>query len=350
MKPAAPLRLGGLLLCVAFALASLAPAPGCAPAPKVSSPTSQAAHSTRVLTPTPSAGPVLPRWDSLEAGRTTGTTEYRLTPGDVIEISVAGHEDMKKELPVRPDGRISYIYVGDIPAGGRTVPELRAEIEASLLTFMRYPNVAVVVRKARETQFTILGKVVRPGVYPLNGPFTIVAAIALAQGLASGQYEGSTIEIADLASSYLVRRNRVMPVDFERLIRRGDTTQDVVLEDGDYIYIPSSLAQEVYILGEVFKPRSYGFQGRVTLMQAISQSGGFKSSARIGSVVILRGQYGNKTLVPVNVKDIIAGRVPDPELAIGDVVWVPRTALANLAEALNQVMPALLAYQLGKSF
>jgi protein involved in polysaccharide export with SLBB domain len=301
-------------------------------------------------TPTPSTGPVLPRWESAEAARATAPRDDRLTPGDVIEISVAGHEDMKKELPVRPDGQVSYIFVGDVPAGGRTVPELREDLETRLKTYMRYPQVAVVVRKAREAQFAILGKVVRPGVYPLNGPTNVVAAISLAQGLASGQYEGSTIEIADLANSFLVRRNRVMPVDFERLIHRGDTTQDVLLEDGDYIYVPSSLAQEVYVLGEVYKPRAYGFRGRVTLMQAISESGGFKSSARLGDVVILRGQYGNKTLVPVNVKDILAGKTPDPELAVGDVVWVPRTVLANLAEALNQIMPALLAYQLGKSF
>jgi protein involved in polysaccharide export with SLBB domain len=317
-------------------VASPAPPPAGAPAP--------------LPTPTPSTGPVLPRWESAEAARSVGNPGYRLTPGDVLEISVAGHEDMKKELPIRPDGRISYIFVGEVTAGGRTVPELRTELETSLLTYMRYPQVAVVVRKAREAQFTILGKVVRPGVYPINGPTTVVAAVALGLGLASGQYEGSTIEIADLANSYLVRRNRVMPVDFERLIHRGDTTQDVLLEDGDYLYIPSSLAQEVYILGEVYKPRAYGFRGRVTLMQAVSESGGFKSSARLGDVVILRGQYGNKKLVPVNVKDIIGGKLPDPELAVGDVIWVPRTFMANLAEALNQIMPALLAYQLGKSF
>lgn len=324
-------------------LALLAGAQACAPPPK-------AAPAAPPPTPTPAVGAILPKWESVEAARSAGPVDYRLIPGDVIEISVAGHEDMKKELPVRPDGRISYLFVGDVQAGGRTVPELRSDLESSLRTYMRHPQVAVVVRKAREAQFTILGKVIRPGVYPINGPTTIVAAVALAQGLSSGQYEGSTIEIADLTNSYLVRRNRVMPVDFERLIRRGDTTQDVLLEDGDYIYVPSSLAQEIFVLGEVNKPRSYGIQGRATLMKAIAESGGFKSSARLGDVVILRGQFGNKTLVPVNVKEIIAGRIPDPELAVGDVVWVPRTVLANLAEALNQIMPALLAYQLGKSF
>ncbi len=358
MRTAAPGRPGPWLLPVAVTvlLAGLASLPGCSPVKDASSPGSStapaaaAAQPTPVPVPTPNTGPVLPRWESIEAARSAGTGEYRLTPGDVIEISVAGHEDMKKELPVRPDGRISYIFIGDVVAGGRTAQELRAELETNLRVYMRYPQVAVVVRKAREAQFTIMGKVIRPGVYPINGPTTVIAAVALAQGLASGQYEGSTIEIADLPSSYLVRRNRVVPVDFERLIQRGDTTQDVPLEDGDYIYIPSSLAQEVFILGEVFKPRSYGIRGRLTLMKAISESGGFKSTARLGSIVILRGQYGKKTVIPVNVKDIIAGKLPDPELSVGDVVWVPQTVLGNVAEALNQVMPALLAYQLGKSF
>lgn len=328
---------------VSFVLVSSLGLGGCTP------PATPVLPPPPVATPTPSVGAVLPRWETPEASRLGEKQEYRLVPGDVVDIMVVGHEDMRKELPIRPDGALSYFYIQDVAAAGKTVEELRATIEEKLTRFMRYPQVSVVLKKARESQFTILGKVVRPGVYPINGPTTVTMAIGLAQGLSSGQYEGSTIEIADLRNSYLVRRNRVVPVNFEQLVHRGDTTRDVFLEDGDYIYIPSSLAQEVFILGEVFEPRAFGFRGRVTLLQAVAESGGFRPTARLGSVVIMRGQYGVKQILPVNVKDIVGGKTPDPELEVGDVVFVPRTPLANLAEFFNLIMPALLALQLGRS-
>lgn len=294
-------------------------------------------------------GPALPRWESAEEARGAGLAEYRLGPGDVVDIVVIGHEDLRRELPLRPDGRISFAFVGDVPAADRTVEELRADLERQLARYLRYPQVTVLVKKAREAQFAILGKVVRPGMYPIDSHTTILTALALSQGLASGQYEGSTIEIADLKNAFLVRRGKVVPVDFEALVRRGDTRQDVSLEDGDYLYLPSSLAQEVHILGEVFKPRAYGFRGRVTLLQAIAESGGFKPSARISDVVILREVEGEKQLITVDVRAVLDGKLANPELLVGDIVYVPRRRLASFAQFLNEILPSLLALQLGRS-
>jgi polysaccharide export outer membrane protein len=294
-------------------------------------------------------GPVLPAWESVEAARGAGVADYRLGPGDVIDILVVGHEDLRRELPVRPDGKISFTYVGDLPVAGRTAEELRTDLEQRLQQYLRYPQVTVLVKKAREAQFAILGKVVSPGMYPIDSHTTIITALALAQGLASGQYEGSTIEVADLKNAYLVRRGKVVPVDFEALVRRGDTREDVALEDGDYLYLPSSLAQEVHVLGEVFKPRAYGFRGRVTLLQAVSESGGFRPTARLGDVVILREVEGEKRLLSVDVRAVLEGKEPDPELAVGDIVYVPRRRLASFAQFLNEILPSLLALQLGRT-
>ncbi|QQR75650.1 MAG: polysaccharide biosynthesis/export family protein [Holophagales bacterium] len=352
------LLLGGCAAAPPPATTPTRPHAAATPAPPATPPESAAAGTIPAEKAPPAAipapprltGPVLPQWESIEAARGAGPGIYLLWPSDVVDIMVVGHEDLRKELPVRPDGRISYTYLGDLQAAGISTDELRTTIEEGLKKYLRHPQVTVVLKKARDAQYAILGKVVRPGVYPINGPVTIITAVAEAQGLASGQYEGSTIEVADLQNSYLVRRGKVVPVDFEALIHRGDTTQDVRLEDGDYIYLPSALAQEVYVLGEVFKPRSYGFRGRVTLLQAVAESGGFRPTARLGDVAILRGQYGRKELIPVDVKSIIGGKLADPELAVGDVVYVPRSRLASVAEVFNQIMPGLLAVQLGRSF
>lgn len=338
MRPDGPLRRAAATLLLSVTLLGCAtPPPKPAPAPPAPTPT-----------PAPQVGAVLPPWESVEEARSKETPVYRLFPGDVLEISVVGHDDMKKELPVRPDGRVAF-YLGEVQAAGLSVAELRLALEEDLKRHLRYPQVSIVLRKARDPQFAIVGKVVRPGVYPLTGGVTVVQAIALAQGFSTGQYEGSTVEIADLRNSFLVRRNRVVPIDFEQLVRRGDTRQDVALEDGDYIYVPSALQQEVYILGEVFKPRSFGVRGRVTLLQAVAESGGFRPEARLGTIAILRGVYGKKQVIPISVKEIVAGNVEDPELVVGDVVYVRRQPLATLAQWLNQMLPALLALQLARN-
>lgn len=294
----------------------------------------------------PGAAAAIPRWESLEAATAPGAVEYRIAAGDTLDIMVFGHPDMRKEIPVRPDGKISYRLVGDVAAEGLTPEGLRDQLEADLQQYMRYPQVDVIVKKAREARFTILGKVVRPGLYPIEGHTTLLDAVAMGQGMSSGQYEGSTIELADLKNAFLMRRGKVVPVNFELAIRGGDPYQNITVEDGDYIYIPSALEQEVYVLGEVYDPRAFGFRGRVTLLQAVAEAGGFRSTARLGDVVVLRGlTTSDRQLIPVNVKDIVQGRTDDMELQVGDVVYVPRSRLRNFGDATRDILSVLLVYQ-----
>ena len=294
----------------------------------------------------PGAAATIPRWESLEAATGPGAVEYRIAAGDTLDIMVFGHPDMRKEIPVRPDGKISYRLVGDVEAEDLTPEGLRAQLEEDLLRYMRYPQVDVIVKKAREARFTILGKVVRPGLYPIEGGTTLLDAVAMGQGLSSGQYEGSTIELADLKNAFMMRREKVVPVSFELAIRGGDPFHNIAVEDGDYIYIPSALEQEVYVLGEVFDPRAFGFRGRVTLLQATAEAGGFRSTARLRDVVVLRGlNTGDRQLIPVDVKEIVQGKADDVELQVGDVVYVPRSRLADLGDATRDILSLLLTYQ-----
>ena len=319
---------------------------GCASGPSAPQAPPPTPQPTPEPTPEPVVGATLPRWESIEAATGPGVVEYRIAAGDVLDIMVFGHPEMRKELPVRPDGKISYRLVGDVEAEGLTPEELRTTVEEGLRRYMRYPQVDIVVKKAREAQFTILGKVVRPGLYPIEGRTTLLDAVANGQGLSSGQYEGSTIEIADLKNAFMVRREKVVPVDFELAIRAGDPHHNIAVEDGDYIYIPSALEQEVYVLGEVFDPRSFGFRGRVTLLQAVSEAGGFRSTARLRDVVVLRGlTTGDRHLIPVDVKEIVKGGADDMELEVGDVVYVPRSRLADIGDAMRDILSLLLVYQ-----
>lgn len=107
--------------------------------------------------------------------------DYRLGPGDRIRISVYDEEGMTGEYQVSERGTISFPLVGDFPAGGRTVPEVRSGIEARLANgLVNMPKVSAEVVGFRP--FYILGEVNKPGMYPYAPGLTLFSAVATAQG------------------------------------------------------------------------------------------------------------------------------------------------------------------------
>lgn len=108
-------------------------------------------------------------------------TDYHLGPGDKLRISVYDEEGMGGEYQVSERGTISFPLVGDYPAGGKSVPELRADIERRLgERLLKNPKVTAEVIAFRP--FYILGEVNRPGTYPYTPGLTLYSAVATAQG------------------------------------------------------------------------------------------------------------------------------------------------------------------------
>jgi protein involved in polysaccharide export with SLBB domain len=100
-----------------------------------------------------------------------------------------------------------------------------------------------------------------PGVYPLNGPTTLLEALAGAGGTLSfvGQRETplSVIseDLADLEHSFIIRNGHMLPIDFDRLLNRGDLSQNIYVMPDDFIFLTPSAAKEVYVFGAVGQPR-----------------------------------------------------------------------------------------------
>src|SRR5439155_12295029 len=118
----------------------------------------------------------------------------------------------------------------------------------------------------------LLGRLNAPGVYPMSGPMTLLEAIALAGGparsapAASVGRTGLTLsvtsaaeDVADLRRSFVIRRGEFLPVDFHRLLREGDATQNIYLQPDDFVYVPSAAAREIYVLGSVAQPLAIAF-------------------------------------------------------------------------------------------
>ena len=126
---------------------------------------------------------VLPPPDGAVAIR-PGDTDYRIGPQDVLDINVFQVSDLTKTVRVDTGGKILLPLVGQMNAAGRTPGELSADLVAALSkTYMRDPQVVVSVKEASSQKVTIDGAVMQPGLYPLQGPTTLIQAVALARGI-----------------------------------------------------------------------------------------------------------------------------------------------------------------------
>ncbi|MBX9745782.1 MAG: polysaccharide export protein [Hyphomonadaceae bacterium] len=121
---------------------------------------------------------------SIQAGdpqTQSALVDYRLGPGDVVRIAVFNEERLSGQFQVGGAGSIAYPLVGDVPASGKTVPELVTSLTEILQDgFVRQPRITVEVVTYRP--FYLMGEVGAPGTYPYTPGITVVNAVAAAGG------------------------------------------------------------------------------------------------------------------------------------------------------------------------
>ena len=127
----------------------------------------------------------LPPPDSTNtAGAYEGATEYRLGSNDLIEVSVFGVQDLTKDVRINSNGQISLPLIGAVMAGGRTIPELEAELARKYSDgYLQKPQVSVFVKEFTSQRVTLEGALDKPGIYALTGKTSLLQAVALAGGL-----------------------------------------------------------------------------------------------------------------------------------------------------------------------
>jgi protein involved in polysaccharide export with SLBB domain len=251
------------------------------------------------------------------------TNEFRLGPGDHMDIELLGNGQGSQPTLVGPDGKIYFDLLPGISVWGLTPTQTRDLLERDLAQYYKEPHVSVSLREVRSSRVWVLGRLNTPGIYPLEGPMTIIDAVTRAGGLYSAQFTGTTEELADLQHSFLLRHGKFLPVNFKKLIHEGDMSQNIYLEPDDFIFLPSALASEVYVLGAVASPRPVSFKDQVTLSSAIANAHGALPDAWLGEVVIIRGSLTDPHYAVVNYLDILKGKAPEVPLEPRDIVYVP---------------------------
>ena len=157
-------------------------------------------------------GEVLPAPDSTGAsGAYDGGTNYRIGAQDLVEVSVFGVKDLSKQVRVNSNGQISLPLIGAVMAGGKTIPELEAEIAARFADgYLQDPQVSVFVKEFTSQRVTMGGAVNGVGIYPITGKTTLLQALSIAGGLSELADPGGivlfrTIDGKRMAAVYDVR-------------------------------------------------------------------------------------------------------------------------------------------------
>lgn len=299
-------------------LMALAVGPGCQPRPAVRPVVAPPPTTTRAQpTPTVPARPSPPAPDTVTRG-----SEYRVGPGDVLDIIVLGQTDLTRTATVQPTGTISLPLLNDVPVGGLTVGEVQRKLTTLLARdFLVSPQVEVKVKDYQSQFVLVLGEVNSPGRKPLRGSTRLIDALVEAGGFSArasgeifitrseGEFDGGTRSLRLRLGGQLTAQEYV---NLEISLRHGDIVTA----------LPRSY---VTVEGEVTRPGRYAIEGDLTVTGAVSMAGGL---TRFGSSDVklrrIDPATGRVNVTAVDLKAVRSGKKADPTVAPNDVVTVSR--------------------------
>jgi len=241
--------------------------------------------------------------------------DFVVGPEDVLEVQVWDNKDLNQTVFVGPDGKASLPLAGQIQVAGKTIQELQDYLAGVYAKTIKSAAVTVILKEIKSRPVYFVGGFAKPGVIQLTRDLTVIQAVALVGGVTPA---------ADPEKGFVLRNEKVIPVDFTKLMQTGDVSQNLKLEPGDSVVAP--VADLVYVQGEVKTPGSVKYTQDLTVLRAISQVGGFTPRAAGNRVDILRGKGEKKDRIRVDVDKVSRApdETPDVLLKPNDIVLVPQ--------------------------
>jgi polysaccharide export outer membrane protein len=158
---------------------------------------------------------------------------YVIGSGDILEIFVWKEPELSREVTVMPDGRITFPLIGEIMTSGQTLSSLKELITEKLKNYIDVPEVTVIVKQSLSQRIYIIGKVNKPGPYPLESEMTILQALTTAGGFT---------EWADTKHIIIVRREGEKEIqlrfNYKKFISGKNLDQNIILKPNDTIVVP----------------------------------------------------------------------------------------------------------------
>jgi polysaccharide biosynthesis/export protein len=283
--------------------------------------------------------------EQVEYDFTQEVDEYRLGKNDVLNIFVLDHPELSSQrinlgeisgTTVRKDGNIHLPVIGSLQAEGLTLTEFETALRERVAQYVIEPHVSVEILTHKSQKFFVVGAVPQPGAYPVKGQTTLLEGLGMAGGIPPE---------ADLETATVIRNGKLMPINVADVVRRADVSRNVLLKDGDLIFIPDNVAKRVYVLGEVQRPDAVQIErDSVSLAEALATCGGPTPARARRELAVVRGGYAKPV---VYIVDLEKALLYDEQIKLrsGDRVVVAPTGLSTASRYMQQVLPFLQAIQ-----
>jgi polysaccharide export outer membrane protein len=302
---------------------------------------------------------------------TASEKDYRISPGDVIQIQIEDAPELSHNYRVSSSGYIEMPVLGMVEAQQKTTFELARLVAKGLREgeYLNNPNVLVTIKQFVSQTFFVQGSVRNPGVYQTEGRPSLLTMIGLAGGLAGDhgstvfilrpsktktpgpEADGQIASLQDQASgsdqSTQTRTNGVASTpppdsDYDLIkvnlsgLYKGQSDQR--LEPGDIINIPR--ADVFFVAGEVKAPGSFPLKEGTTLRQAVSLAQGMTFSAKGAHGVIFREDpmLGTRREIKVDISDVMNGKKEDIPLQANDMIIIPNSRSKSIGGMLLQAL------------
>ncbi|MDM8556738.1 SLBB domain-containing protein [Desulfococcaceae bacterium HSG7] len=246
-------------------------------------------------------------------------SNYVVDEGDVLTIKVYEHEDLNTIVRVSGEGNISLPLIGEVNVINLTLHQIAQKITMLLADgYVVTPQVTVDINKFRIKKVTLLGKVNSPGLYELHKKTTFLELISKAQGLTGDAGNKAIIK----RKAFGDEKEKTIIIDLKRLIESGDTSQNILIKNGDNIFIPTTAFY--YITGEIKQPNKYNYTEKITVFQAITQAGGFTEKVSLSRIKITREIKARK--------QVLTDVSLDEDVLPNDIINVQSVVLAKNEE------------------
>ena len=193
-------------------------------------------HASEQVSPAEQVSPSTGNSEDITASPFWASGRYRITPGDVLELTFALVPEFNQVVSVQPDGYISLLSVGDLRVQGRTVRQLKDALVEAYESILVKPDLTVVLKEFEKPYFIASGEVAKPGKYELRGATTVSQALAVSGGQTRAAQTSQVLLFRHYGAAWV----EVKEVNIKRMYERHDLAEDYLLRPGDTVFVPRS--------------------------------------------------------------------------------------------------------------
>ena len=286
-------------------------------------PASGSQNGTKATEPVDKPAPTAdaqPSADQKDSASAEGSTVLRLGPGDLVEVNVYNVPELTSKARVSSSGDVYLPLIDYVHVAGLSTDEAQQLIEKKLADggFVKGPHVTLFVDEYASQGASLLGEVVKPGIYPVMGPVRLFDLISAAGGVTDRAGNSATI-------THRSRPDKPLTVALAKNLE--DIPQsNVQMFPGDTVVVRR--ADIIYVVGDVARPSGLLIdRGSLTVLQAIALAGGTTRTSKLNGTKIIHKGPDGITEKHVALKKILEAKLADVPLNADDILFVPSSSI-----------------------